>query len=274
MNKQPTNIRQIPREVVGEMNSLFGAIQEQILTLSPEKVRAVLSRLRDIAEGKAERVTIPPIPKSFSSRYFVSPTEQMVNVLKWSEEFGWGMDEGHFSELSSEPPTWPSGELSAVVLAVYLDTVEATYNALWQVINRNLCGRKPAIFPFRNSGPGKVELAGGQSHPGRCLRWEVISFGKNRFDKHTKPADARDERSPHAAILSAAAHFPEWLIAMDGDKVPFVWLHGYKVRLGNDQPWPQRVPRLGWDSNHIDLSLELLAEGRADPSAIFPVRLE
>lgn len=261
--------KRVPREIVLEMNSLFAEIQQRLLMASGEdEAQLILNRLRDIAEGKAQRITLPPPAKNFKSDYFVPTTEQIVNVLKWNQEFGWGLDDMLF-ELP-DPPDWPDGELSAVVLAVYFENAEKTYEQLWQAIYRTMTTQKPMVVPFRNSNKGALSLVSGQTHPGTLLRWEVLDFGRGSFPADSRPADVRNDSSPHAAVLSAAAHFPKWLLAMNGKDIPFVWIHGYKMLLGDDQPWPRRVPFLGWDSQHVDLSLELLSEVRSNPMATFP----
>lgn len=63
--------------------------------------------------------------------------------------------------------------------------------------------------------------------------------------------DVRDARTaPHAEVPAAAAHFPEWIRAMDGDKVPYIripgyehafwpgiWNHSIVIGWGKDRKW-------------------------------------
>ena len=59
------------------------------------------------------------------------------------------------------------------------------------------------------------------------LRWEVIDLGCQR---NKKPVDVRSpEKSPHAGILASAMLHPEWVKAMDGGRVPCVWIPGYEI---------------------------------------------
>ncbi len=269
-----SKVHRVDPSILREFNSLVAELQDQLLSAEPAKAMRILKNLRCIAEGQyvdqEHRITLPPQIPNFNSPYFVSPTNQFVNVLEWNERFNWKIPELVFTAFQNDPPKWPSKKLSAVVLTVYLETAQRTYEALWEVIARNM--RENSIQTYRNE-KGFPELLPDICHPGFCLRWETIDFSPHHIG--AKPVDVRSpDNSPHAGIMSAAAHFPNWLLAMDGDEVPFAWLHGYMVNLGNDEPWPNRVPLLGWDKDRAELSLELYAESRGNPRAAFPWRVD
>lgn len=264
------NVHRVNPSVLREFNQLVAEIQDQLIVADPKNADQILKNLRSVAEGRyissEEKITLSPRAQDFNSLYFVSPTHQFVNVLEWNERFNWKIPESVFSAFCDEPPEWPKNELSAVVLTVYLETEKETYRSLWEVIARNM--RERNVQSFR-SDTGLPALLPGVEHPGVCLRWEVIDFSPLHIG--AKPADIRNpEFSPHSAILSAAAHFPDWIIAMNGKDVPYVWLHGYAVKLGISEPWPNRVPLLAWDKDHVELSLELYAENRDVAEATFP----
>ena len=66
--------------------------------------------------------------------------------------------------------------------------------------------------------------------------------------------DVRGADSVHAEILAAAAHFPNWVQAMDGEHVPYVWMPGYQVTIPGYEAW-RRLPYLSWDSVSREVSL-------------------
>ncbi|MCX6781619.1 MAG: hypothetical protein NTW66_00635 [Candidatus Magasanikbacteria bacterium] len=269
-----SEVHRVDPSLLRDFNSLTAEIQDQLMRADSEEAVRIIKNLRSIAEGQFvaqhDRITLPPQMLNFNSEYFVSPTNQFVNVLEWNERFFWKIPESVFSAFNHDPPKWPSKKLSAVVLVVYLETVQGTYQSLWEVIARNM--REKNIHAYRND-KGLPSLLPGARHPGVCLRWETIDFSPRHIG--AKPVNVRSaEESPHAAIMSAAAHFPNWLVAMDGSEVPFVWLHGYTANLGENEPWPKRVPLLGWDKDHVELSLELCAENRDIGQTAFPWRMD
>lgn len=266
-------VRLVDPSILRDFDSLMTTLRDQLLVAEPARAALIIKNLRCVAEGQLidqqHRITLPPQAVNFNSPYFASPTSQFVNVLEWNERFNWKIPESVFTAFCNDPPKWPSGKLSAVVLTVYLESAQATYQALWEVIARNM--REKQVHAYRNE-KGHTRLLSGVRHPGVGLRWEVIDF--SAYHLGDKPVDIRNpETSPHAAIIAAAAHFPNWLLAMDGKEVPYVWLHGYRVNLEEDEPWPNRVPHLGWDKDHVELALELCAESRGMPETAFPRRI-
>ena len=70
--------------------------------------------------------------------------------------------------------------------------------------------------------------------------------------------DVRGKDSVHAEALAAAAHFPDWVQAMDGERVPYVWMPGYQVTIPGGEAW-RDVPYLDWNAadRGVGLSAEL-----------------
>lgn len=208
----------------------------------------VFSALQDIIEGKFGQ-------SGLIQEMFVSPETQLANMRSWNLERGWGFIDAYFieAEAALANVTWPSNRLTALVLVPYLDTVQRTFDELWAVAS----GIQPNNWRWEElkSGKKNLRLLDGIEHkPG--LRWEIIDLGAN-WDRQTglRPVDVRDTTSAHAGILAAAAHFPKWVQAMDGDKVPYVWLPGYQVTVPGFEAWTY-VPALYWnrDNRRVRLS--------------------
>ncbi len=186
---------------------------------------------------------------------FAPPTVQIANVREWNARRGWGFTDEDFVRLG-EAPVWPEERLVAVTLVPYLDTVQATFDALWEIA----ASRQKACFRWEHlfSDPGHLFLLDGITHPGKCLRWEVIDLGAN-WDKKNgiAPETVRSAAtSPHAGILAAASHSPKWVRVMDGVAVPFVWLPGYMATASVPGYVPrQRVPIFYFDFDIREVSL-------------------
>ena len=136
------------------------------------------------------------------------------------------------------------------VVAVFLpekdgvDGVRRTFEELWAVATgggarqlelASVPRRAPSGGPAPRRHPHPRHPAG-HHRPGRGL-------GPGR-----RGPGHRDPR-PHSAsaeILAAAAHFPEWMQAMEGVNVPFVYLGGYVVTHPANEAW-RHVPCLSWN---------------------------
>lgn len=174
---------------------------------------------------------------------FISPAAQLELVRQRNTERNWGFTEEAFAALG-EPPVWPDGKLSAVILDVSLDTPQQTFDKAWhfaasvQQNNWRWDGLK--------SDPDHLRLLPGITHK-RCLRWRVVDLGANWDRKNgISSADVRNAKtSPYSAILWAASYFPKWIQAMDGTNVPYVWIPGYQLTIAGGGRW-SFVPCLSW----------------------------
>ncbi len=180
-----------------------------------------------------------------------TPVEaQLTRVCELNIERGWGFTDEDFEVAEQSVPEWPDGKLVAVVLVPYLPDgngmggVERTFEELWQVAATAQEEGWRWDDGYGKAGLDRLRLLKGIEHPAKdkpVLRWEVIDLGCNR---NRRPVDVRDPKtSPHAGILASAMLHPEWVKAMDGDKVPYVWAPGYEVSARNYYPW-QSVPSL------------------------------
>jgi hypothetical protein len=177
---------------------------------------------------------------------------QIARIRELNLERGWGFMDEDFEEAEQSAPAWPDDKLVAVTLVPYLpgaddmSGIERTFQQLWQAA----ATAQDASFRwdgYDKAGPDVLRLLKGIKHPAKdkpVLRWEVIDLGCNR---NRKPVDVRNpETSPHAGIFASAALHPEWIKAMDGKNVPYVWAPGYQVHISGENPW-QGVPLMGFD---------------------------
>jgi hypothetical protein len=196
---------------------------------------------------------------------FVPLSEQLDNVRRWNEEKGWGFEAADFEAIDLTPGSY-SDPLVVDVIAVYLpalpgdgelDPVRRTCDELWGV----LCDQYPnawcwdeKAWDLRLVGRKQVRLLYGIAHrPG--IRRVTLDLGAH-WDpvKPKRSIDIRGRDSAHAEVLAAAAHFPGWVRAMDGQSVPFVLLSGYQVTLVEQESW-RRLPCLSWNESRATLSL-------------------
>lgn len=199
---------------------------------------------------------------------------QLTRVRELNSEHGWGFTDEDFATAEQSVPDWPSGTLVAVTLVPYLPDangmggVERTFQELWKVA-ASLHQANWRSDGYDNADSNKLRLLKGIEHPAQSkpvLRWEVIDLGCNR---NRQPVDVRSpESSPHAGILASAMLHPEWVKAMNGDKVPHVWASGYEVNVSGGSPW-QVVPSLNFI--RLDREIRLVYYWYDDRSSLWTV---
>lgn len=201
---------------------------------------------------------------------FVSPERQIENVRLWSRLRGWGFTEANFEQAKAQLAsiTRPARYLNALVLVPHLDTMQRTFEELWGVAAFQQTNHWR--FNKLKSDAERLRLRSGITHrPG--LRWEVIKLGAN---PGKAPADIPTVMVAHADVLAAAAHFPNWIQAMDGDNVPYVWMAGYQCSDPVRKPW-RSVPYLLWTDPPYGVMLATGADDdQADGCWATPVRWE
>jgi len=203
-----------------------------------EIVRAILR------EEKLIQIVDPPRPQ-----LFVSSEQQLENVRRWNDEHKLGFTDEDFARLGL-PPVSGDGFVQPV-LVMYLPNEKEdkkgktkenpTFELWWKII----VAQQPGEHRWSGvkSDSDHLKLLEGIEHPGKCLRWEVIDLAANR---NKKPKDVRSpQTSPHAGILAAAAHFPKWVQAMDGETVPYVSIGGYELNVPVFGEW-MHVLDLDW----------------------------
>lgn len=208
-------------------------------------VRAILR------DEKLIQVIDPPQPEFVVDDLFVSSAQQLANARRWNTKYSIGFTDEDFARLGPSPMV---GEgFVRPVLVMYLPNEKAdkrgkvkedeTFELWWKIA--------ASVHPDKYRWPGvksdsdHLRLLNGITHPGKCLRWEVIDLAANRDEK---PRDVRSSQtSPHAGILAAAAHFPKWVQAMHGKTVPYVSIAGYELNVPDCGGWTG-VPFLHWDA--------------------------
>ena len=176
---------------------------------------------------------------------FTSPYEQLNNVRTWNDKRGWGFTNGDFPPFPRNPPS--INTLEVPVLAVFLPSrgvgrnlvpgYVRTARELWEIArNRQRMSLQGGNLQFDANYLRLLEGTEIAHKPG--IRWVMANLGAHwSVDRPVELRDVRGSDSAHAEILAAAAHFPNWLRAMNGTEVPFVWLPGYQVRAPDEGSW-------------------------------------
>jgi hypothetical protein len=190
---------------------------------------------------------------------FASLVDQLANVRRWNEEREWGFPEWELEALDLSPASHGSS-LVVDVLAVYLpgmaerkmNGVQWTCSELWDLASQ----RQPNSWCWdeRMESPKPVRLLEGIAHqPGvRRVTLDLAASWDRRVG--VRPLDVRTPSSASAEILAAAAHFPEWVRAMDGERVPFVCLAGYQLTVPTYETW-RHIVCLSW--SHLNRRINL-----------------
>jgi hypothetical protein len=177
----------------------------------------------------------------FDNMLFCSPEQQIASVRSWNLERGMGFIEAHFIQAQIQLAQLPARDgLTVPVLVPYLEEAGETFDALWGVVE--FVYDEHYRWSELKSDKRHLRLLEGIEHPGRCLRWEIINFGAHHEPENgRRVCDVRGSSSAHAGVLAAVAHFPKWVAAMDGDKVPYVDIAGYEASVQGHNPW-RNVP--------------------------------
>jgi hypothetical protein len=227
------------------------------------------------------------------SELFVSLEVQLANVRSWNKMRGWGFTDVDFDSIDLTPVEH-SG-LVVDVIVVYLPDqgktsgIQRTFEELWDIASS--VQPREGRDAWLKSDKKHLRLLDGTRHTpgirrvtldlganwggdgGRWIgsrpwrRWGLTNFGGIR------PMDVRGK--DHAEALTAAAHFPDWVQAMDGDRVPYVWMPGYQVTEPGMQAWCQ-LPCLTWRRFYrkVRLDVSLANNGIASYSCPVVVRRE
>jgi hypothetical protein len=203
-----------------------------------------------------------PVRPAPPADMFVSLVEQRDNVRRWNEERGWGFGPADFDDIDVTP-AHHGDPLVTDVIAVYLpgdeelDAVRRTSDELWAVIadqHPNAWCWDEKCWDLGKVGRKQVRILHGLAHqPG--IRRVTLDLGAHWDPLHPKRSiDIRGLDSAHAEVLAAAAHFPNWVRAMDGIAVPYALLSGYQVTLVEAESW-RRLPCLSWNESRATVSL-------------------
>jgi hypothetical protein len=214
---------------------------------------------------------------------FVPLNEQLINIRRWNQDRGWGLDEAELDAIDLTPRTH-ADPLVVDLIAVYLDDlplgngqeqlggVRRTCGELWSVAAE----QQPNTWFWDwvrdryDPRPKPVRLLPGIIHwPG--VRRMTVDLGAHWIPgQHIRPSSIRGPGSAHAEILAAAAHFPRWARAMDGSSVPYIWLSGYQVT-HPEESTHVRLPGLAWVGYRKTLSFTVDRIDRAHSGWASPV---
>ncbi|MDQ6726302.1 MAG: hypothetical protein M3066_09105 [Actinomycetota bacterium] len=188
---------------------------------------------------------------------FAPVAEQLANVRRWNDERGWSLLDWELEQVDLTEATH-AAPLVVDVVAVELPAkgplngVQRTCAELWDLA----AGRQPRSWCWdeRRRAPKAVRLLDGVEHrPGvRRVTLDLAAHWDRR--RGTRPIDVRYGASAAAEILAAAAHFPHWVRAMDGEGIPFVCLAGYQVTVPVYETW-RHILCLSW--SHINRRINL-----------------
>jgi hypothetical protein len=197
----------------------------------------------------------PPSPDL--SELFVPLEVQLSNARRWNAERNWGFTDADFDAIDHTPAIHTG--LVVDVIVVYLPDdgktsgIQRTFEELWDVAS----SIQPNNWRYESlkSDMKHLRLLDGIEHK-PCIRRVTLDLGANwDTTKGILSVDVRGKNSVHAEALAAAAHFPDWVQAMDGERVPYVWMPGYQVTISGDEAW-RRLPYLFWsrDDRRVELS--------------------
>lgn len=240
-----------------------------------DMVEAVI-RKPQLADGMVEWLREqlnPPAPDL--SELFVSLEDQLVNVRRWNEERGWGFTDADFDAV--DVTSVKRSGLVVDVIAVYLPHqgntlgIQRTFEELWDIAS----SIQPDKWRYESLKSDKkhLRLLDGIEHtPG--IRRVTLDLGANWDTTNgIRPVDVRGKDSVHAEALAAAAHFPDWVQAMDGERVPYVWMPGYRVTLPGGEAW-RGVPCLDWSRGGRGVKLDAYGDDYRRYGWACPVRRE
>ncbi|MDQ3761877.1 MAG: hypothetical protein M3460_09295 [Actinomycetota bacterium] len=208
-----------------------------------------------VAAREAQHAVRPP------EIMFASLPEQLGNIRRWNAERRWGFTAGDLHSVDLTPRAG-NDPLVVDVITVYLDDstklngVQRTCHELWTVAAE----QQPHSWSWDwywdrwEHCPKPVRLIDGLVHrPG--IRRVTVDLGAHfKPGRYVRPSTLRSTDSAHAEILAAAAHFPRWIRAMDGNEMPYTWLAGYEVVI-RGRPAPGRLPALSWSNLRRTMSL-------------------
>ncbi len=207
------------------------------------------------------------------NEHFLAPDLQALDLRVANLRHDLGLGEEEFARLGPPPP-WPEGRLKAVVLVARLPacygksglerTVEEYWRRLaWPVIGMG--GRMARMPDLRFDADHLVELGAGVWQPG--LSWAVLDLAASWSRAHAHSpqygslmALSGKARPAGIEVLAAAAMHPRWLLAMDGNTVPFTWLPGLLLKIdGVDHKVLPYTPALSLLRQGQDVAVTLTA---------------
>ncbi|MEA2900754.1 MAG: hypothetical protein QOH36_641 [Actinomycetota bacterium] len=216
------------------------------LTIAPD----IAAEVAELPTPRRTLVSIDTIDlTTVNERLFIPVADQLANIRRWNAERNWGFTEADFEAVDTTPVVHEKPFVVDVV-AVWLpdddgvDGIRRTFEELWAAASESV----PDNWSWRQhlGGPRPVKLLPGAKHvPGIRRVTLDLAAGWDPIEG-ARAIEIRGRQSASAEILAAAAHFPEWIQAMEGVQVPFVYLGGYVVFHPENEAW-RHVPCLSWN---------------------------
>ena len=177
---------------------------------------------------------------STTNKLFRSPEMQVWDMRRWNSALDLGLGQDDFAQLP-DPPSEPLDPGAAILLVPRLPdrfgksglerTVEECIRRMLQcpVIER---GGRLARMPDLNCDAAHLKDIGGRMYkPG--LGWVIIDLCSSTWKGRACSPYYRSlmeccayRRVAGLEVFAALAAFPDWLTAMDGKDIPFVWAPG------------------------------------------------
>jgi len=179
-------------------------------------------------------------------------------------------------QLAELERTMPIGHVStperALSLNIWYTNLRSTF-----AFHRDWIGQAHGTPVFQEheikTDKDHLRLVGGATPRSRSVGWTVLDLTANRGLAPTEVDHPK--RSSAFAVMAAAALHPEWVAAMDGQEVPYVWLHGLEINVEpgtNRTPW-QHVPMLGYLSFKNTVFMAAMPHGTKSSRYATPVEV-
>jgi hypothetical protein len=243
--------------------------------MTPDMVEAVA------ADQSLAELMVAPLKERLLVAGLISLDAQLANIRRWNIERGYGFSSDELSAVDITPGGEQSLRRVDLLVPVSKDMAWA-FDDLWGIASSQQADnwRNPDL---------KTDAAHLRVHPKATVYERGIHRVTLDLVAHHEPEDGRTVTEVREAatqsgetlaaleVLAAAAHFPEWVQAMDGEKVPYVDLAGYEYRLNDsdesDEAWSD-CPFLHWWADSRELRLHLSVVGFRPRRYSAPVRRE
>ncbi|MBU0625350.1 hypothetical protein KKF05_03335 [Patescibacteria group bacterium] len=199
-------------------------------------------------------------PTGDSSRWvrnlFLTIDEQAQTIFEWAKQEHWlGITRWEFEAMLGEAASkahnmeWPNDHFTAITLVPYLPSrykfgskLFRTYEFLYRKIER-ACRQNDLLTgrwaPIRSLETGETLL---EHHPDARVFHSKVTIDVELIDLGHRPRQVhwrnKGHHLPTAGVLASLALHTKWLVAIDGESVPFVSVPGYRlVDARNSKNW-------------------------------------
>ncbi|MFH1098680.1 MAG: hypothetical protein V1723_02045 [Candidatus Uhrbacteria bacterium] len=230
--------------VLGRLSRKWRGVQEKVEkgVLPSDKVFAALQAIGDghfgqlVGDGGVVAPVVRQRPRLIHG-LFTPPDVQLENVRSWKTHRGdeWAdVPEEWFTNLGSAPAI-PEDLLTCVVLELALpdkDGVLGSDRSLRAYVEM-LAHQHPNFRKSFFFARTLITVKSGAYVPG--LQWRVLDLGAYWYPSrrccNMRPIDVRDDaHDPNVDLFAALVQHPKYVCRMDGRKIPFLWVSGFRVK--------------------------------------------